>query len=232
MSALLYPIAIWEPVSYIGDASLMSAGSLGWVEHVVIGNGDVHDLFEHAPPGNRRFSHLWFAKDGRVRQYQDLAHDSWAQVGGNDSYWSCETEGFPSEPLTDAQLDALARWHVWSGTADAIATIPGQRGIGTHEMGGAAWGGHACPGPIRAGQRAEILRRAAALRQGGTVAAKFTATDLAPVWASTWDNNESAADRLAAAAHGTAVLPPLAQLAATLARIEAKIDALTAAPKP
>jgi len=177
MTADFYPGAAWEPVSYIGDASLMSAGSLGWVEHVVVGNGDPHDLFEHAPPGNRRFSHLWFAKSGVVKQYQRLSHDSWAQVAGNDSYWSCETEGDPSEPLTEQQLDALARWHVWSGTADAIATAPGQRGIGTHQMGGAAWGGHACPGPIRAGQRAEILRRAAIIR-GGPVATPTV--DLSP----------------------------------------------------
>ncbi len=164
-----YPAADWEPVSYTGNASLMSNGSLGWIEHIVVGNGDPHDLFEHAPAGNRRFSHMWFAKNGRVAQYQDLRHDSWAQVGGNDSYWSCETEGNPSEPLTEAQLDALAAWHVWSGTVDAIATVPGQRGIGTHAMGGAAWGGHECPGAIRAAQRPEILRRAAALRQGDPV---------------------------------------------------------------
>lgn len=161
-----YPAAAWEPVSYIDEASLMSNGSLGWVEHVVVGDGDPHGGFEHAPPGNRRFSHLWFAKDGRVRQYQDLRHDSWAQADGNDTYWSCETEGDPSEPLTDTQLDALAAWHVWSGTADAIATVPGQRGVGTHQMGGAAWGGHACPGPLRAAQRPEIIRRAQILRGG------------------------------------------------------------------
>ena len=163
----LYPAATWEPVSYAGEASLMSHGSIGWVEHVVVGNGDPHGGFEHAPPGNRRFSHLWFAKDGRVRQYQDLRHDSWAQADGNDSYWSCETEGQPSEALTDAQLDALAAWHVWSGTDDAIATIPGQRGIGTHEMGGAAWGNHRCPGQIRAAQRGDIIRRARIIRAGG-----------------------------------------------------------------
>lgn len=225
MTPLLYPAATWEPVSYIGQASLMSAGSLGWVEHVVVGNGDVHDLFEHAPAGNRRFSHLWFGKNGAVKQYQDLQHDSWAQVAGNDSYWSCETEGFPTEPLTDQQLDALARWHVWSGTADAIATIPGQRGIGTHEMGGAAWGGHACPGPIRAGQRAEILRRAAALRQGGTVSSPADIAHAVAVQPMNGSPNslQEEIDRTYNA---------VIQMGATLARIEAKLDALTAAPKP
>ena len=169
MTADLYPAATYEPVDYAADAAPMGT-VLGWIEHVVVGDGDPWGTFEHAPSGSRRFSHLWFPKHGhRVEQYQLLSLDSWAQVGGNASYWSCETEGTPDEPLTDEQLDDLAAWHVWSGTADAIASLPGQRGIGTHSMGGAAWGGHACPGPIRAGQRAEILRRAAALRQGATM---------------------------------------------------------------
>ena len=177
-----YPAAAWEPVSYAGAASLMSNGSLGWIEHVVVGNGDPWGGFEHAPSNNRRFSHLWFAKDGRVKQYQDLRHDSWAQVAGNDSYWSCETEGNPSEPLTSAQLDALAAWHVWSGTADQLAEKPGQRGVGTHQMGGAAWGGHACPGPIRAGQRAEILRRARILRTSGGTVTTLAPQDVQLLW--------------------------------------------------
>lgn len=215
-----YPGAIWEPVSYIGQASLMSAGSLGWVEHVVVGNGDPHDLFEHAPAGNRRFSHLWVAKSGQVRQFQDLRHDSWAQVAGNDSYWSVETEGFPGEPLTDAQLDALARWHIWSGTADAIATTPGQPGIGTHEMGGAAWGGHACPGPIRAAQRTEILRRAAALRTGGDMP---TPADIARAVAIQPMNGSPNSLQEEVDRTYNAVI----QLGQTVARIEAKLAALT-----
>jgi hypothetical protein len=41
------------------------------------------------------------------------------------------------------------------------------KGYGTHVTGGAAWGGHTCPGPgPRAGQRYEIISRAKALRAG------------------------------------------------------------------
>jgi len=48
---------------------------------------------------------------------------------------------------------------------DLITDTPGGRGIGTHVMGGAAYGGHTCPGPgPRAGQRAAIIARAQALR--------------------------------------------------------------------
>jgi hypothetical protein len=43
------------------------------------------------------------------------------------------------------------------GMPYAIADAPGQPGIGTHQMGGAAYGGHACPGPVRASQRSTII---------------------------------------------------------------------------
>ena len=165
MTAVRYPPASWEPVDYAGQAGPLST-PIGWVEHVVVGDGDPWSVFKNAQSPNRRFSHLWFAKDGRIKQYQDLTRDSWAQAAGNETYWACETEGYPGQPLTDAQLDALAAWHVWSGTPDALAEAPGQRGIGTHQMGGLAWGGHACPGTIRAAQRPDIIRRAQALRGG------------------------------------------------------------------
>jgi hypothetical protein len=162
----IYPAAAQRPVSYAGSVGTFSATPLGWILHVVVGDGSPWGTFEHAPAGSRRFSHLWVAKTGAVEQYQRLDRISWAQAAGNSTYWSVETEGFSTEPLTDAQLDALAAWHAWCGAADQVANAPGQRGIGTHEMGGAAWGGHACPGPIRAAQRAEIIRRS----RGGDVA--------------------------------------------------------------
>jgi hypothetical protein len=160
-----YPPAKWRPVSYIGEA-----GSLpfpcGWVLHVVVGNGSPFGTFQGAKSPNRRYSHLWVAKDGRVEQYQRLDRMSWAQASGNSSWWSVETEGFVDEPLTDAQIRALAVWHVWCGAKDAVADSTSARGIGTHSMGGAAWGGHECPGALRAAQRQQIIDRARALRSG------------------------------------------------------------------
>jgi hypothetical protein len=38
-----------------------------------------------------------------------------------------------------------------------IANHPGDRGFIIHSAGGAAWGGHSCPGTIRANERANIL---------------------------------------------------------------------------
>lgn len=156
--------AAWRPVKYVGEADRFEAEPLGWILHVVVGNGSPWGTFERAPAGSRRFSHLWISKTGQIEQYQRLDYESWAQSGGNGKYWSVETEGFPTEPLTDAQLNALAAWHVKSGTVDAVVNRVGARGIGTHVMGGAAWGNHSCPGLIRASQRGEILERARVIR--------------------------------------------------------------------
>ena len=167
-----WPVAKRHDVTYDGAAQPFTTRPLGWIMHVTVGNGSPWRTFEDAPAGNRRFSHLWIAKDGSAEQYAPLSHDSWAQANGNDSYWSVEFEGFPDEPLTDAQMNTAATLHVWLGVANLIANTPGQRGIGTHQMGGGAWGGHTCPDPAmglpgpRSRQRGEIIRRAIS---GGTV---------------------------------------------------------------
>ena len=170
--AARWPGAVQRPVSYAGQAGTIAP--LGWVLHVVVGNGSPWATFEQAPAGRRRFSHLWVSKDGRAEQYASLWRASWAQGDGNNTYWSVETEGMPDEPLTDAQVHTLAAFHAWSGTVDALASSPGEAGIGTHQMGGAAWGGHTCPDPAmglpgpRSRQRQAILDGAATIRNGGT----------------------------------------------------------------
>lgn len=153
-------------MSYIGEAHALAPEPNGWILHVVVGNGSPFGTFQSARSPNRRFSHLWIAKDGHVEQYQKLDRASWAQSSGNTAWWSVETEGFEDEPLTEAQLRALAAWHVWCGAPDKIAASPSRRGIGTHKMGGIDWGGHECPGKIRAGQRRQIIDYAAAIRRG------------------------------------------------------------------
>lgn len=175
----VYPRAIYRPVEYCDESSPFRSTPLGWILHVVVGNCSPFGTFEHAPRGNRRFSTLWIGKDGRVEQYAPLQYKPWAQSAGNSTYWAVETEGFPDEPLTDAQIDSLARWHIYSGSPDQIANEPGQRGIGTHVMGGVDWGNHECPGRIRAGQRQAILDRVAQIRSGN--ASKVTPVPAEPI---------------------------------------------------
>jgi peptidoglycan hydrolase-like protein with peptidoglycan-binding domain len=160
--APIYPAAAVELIGYRLDAPLFTAAPLGWVLHVQAGDGDPFGYFSRLVEPNRAFSHLWFAKTGLVKQYQTFDRQSWAQEAGDGAYLSAETEGYPGEPLTRPQLVALARWHVWSRMANRIADAPGQPGIGTHSMGGQAWGHPLCPGTIRAAQRFQILTPAPA----------------------------------------------------------------------
>jgi hypothetical protein len=164
--SVFFPGAEWRPIPYRGKAVGMLEYR-GWVLHVVVGDGSPYQYFCDLPKGKRAFSHLWVAKDGRVEQYQKLDRASWAQAEGNPYWWSLETAGDPDEPLTDEQIKTLARWHVWCGAKDQLASSPNGRGIGTHSMGGLDWGAHDCPGKIRAAQRKDIIAEAKRLRAAG-----------------------------------------------------------------
>lgn len=145
------------------------AGYLGVVIHVTAGENDPYGEF--ANPKNQVSSHFFIANgqggtvDGDLSQYVDTALESWAQMNGNATYISVETEGQPIEPLTPAQIETFARLYAWlhetHGIPFVITDTPGQPGFITHQDGGAAWGGHACPGPYRASQRQQILDLAA-----------------------------------------------------------------------
>jgi hypothetical protein len=117
--------------------------------------------------------------DGHIHQYGSLGHDwmAWTQVAGNPNYRGVEHEdhGDPANPMTDAQLTASAQVFEAMSAFDGWPLAPtdnpnGGRGIIFHADGGAAWGGHACPGPVRQGQRAELIRRAQAIRAGASPA--------------------------------------------------------------
>jgi len=156
-----------RPISYYPESGgFTGSAPIGWILHVVVGDGSPYGYFARLHSPNRKFSNLWVAKSGDVEQYTPGSSKPWAQGAGNAEYLAVETEGYPDEPLTTAQIDALARWHIWTGLPDKIADAPGQHGIGTHSMGGAAWGGHACPGAIRSSQRGAILARVRQIRKG------------------------------------------------------------------
>jgi len=169
MTGLYLPGAAWRPISYRADAGKFTTPPLGYIPHVPVGNGSLFAYFNGLKSPNRKFSTAWIAKDGSAEQYQSLDMKPWAQGTGNGQYHAFEVEGYPKEPYTAAQINTLAVWHNFLGTPDTLALAPGQRGVGTHYMGGAAWGGHTCPDPVagagpRSKQRAAITARAIALR--------------------------------------------------------------------
>ena len=164
----VFPGALWRPVRFHSDTGSMR-NPLGWILHVAQMNGSPWQVFDSSPKGRRKTSTGWVGKDGDIEQYILISAKPWAQGEGNSCYAAWETEGWANEPLTAAQINALAAIHIWQGTADKLALTPGEQGIGTHEMGGSSWGGHACPGPVRSGQRRTILAVVEAMKAGGNV---------------------------------------------------------------
>lgn len=157
----LYPGARWRPVP--NHSGPMSA-HLGLILHVQVGNGSVYGEFSN-PTTSASYT-WWVSKAGLIEQYVDAELVAWAQAAGNGTYNSVGTEGFPNEPLTDAQAVAIAGIYAWGsqlyGWAHQLAEAPGQPGFGWHGMGDSnghsGWGGHpACPGDLRKAQRQHIL---------------------------------------------------------------------------
>jgi len=164
---LYLPGAAWRPITYRAEAGTFTPGQpIGWIGHVQVGNGSLWAYFEHAVSPNRKFSTAWVTKDGHSEQYTELNREPWAQGAGNASYHAFECEGYPNEPYTPAQINTLATWHNFLSTPDLLANAPGERGVGVHSMGGQAYGGHSCCGPVRQAQRPAIIARAQTLRGG------------------------------------------------------------------
>lgn len=137
---------------------------IGFVPHVQVGHNSLHRYFSNR--SNQVSSHLWLSYSGVLEQYMPFSVAAWSQAAGNKAWVTCECEGFPGEKYTDAQINRLAEFFKWGannfGWKLQITDTPSVGGLGTHVMGGAAWGGHSCPGPLRAGQRIDILRKAQA----------------------------------------------------------------------
>lgn len=148
---------------------------LGVILHVNVSgptsNGTSIDYFKSNP--GEVTPNFQVYRDGSIVQFLPFNWQPWCQIDGNFNYGAIETGGDPDQPLTEAQLVSCAKiiraYHRRMGFEYKIANSPGQKGLGTHQMGGLSWGGHACPGDIRAGQRQEILDRAQATKPAGPV---------------------------------------------------------------
>lgn len=155
-----YSGASWLPVGSSNHGGAMT-GHVGLVLHVAVGNGSLYGWFNN--PASQVSAHFWVSKTGHVEQYVDGNTEAWHAGGANGTYNGVETEGFPTEPLTDAQITGLAGIYQWGmksyGWPKQLADTPGQAGFGWHGMGGDAWGGHPlCPGDLRKPQRADVLK--------------------------------------------------------------------------
>lgn len=94
-------------------------------------------------------SHLWLSRTGEFDQYVSFADKAWAQAASNPYWISVECAGKDTDDYTPIQIQRLGEFFAWGmrafGWPPEITDSPAGHGIGTHRMGGAAWGGHSCP---------------------------------------------------------------------------------------
>lgn len=156
------------------NGSWGSGAMKGVVMHTMVGNlpGTI-TVFND--PSYKASSHFGIDRSGRIHQFGPIGKGwiAWAQVAGNLEWYSIEhaDNGNTRNPLTDAQITASAQLvemlSAFAGFPLQVTDSVNRKGYGTHVMGGAAWGGHTCPGPgPRAGQRTAIIALAKQIRQG------------------------------------------------------------------
>ncbi len=164
------------------------SGVLGVVMHTMVGNLPGTDT-AFLNPSFQASAHFGISQAGQVIQWVSVRGGiAWHAAAANPHWYGIEhaDNGDPGTPLTDAQLTASAQLVELLSRDDVgrfalqVTNRTDTEGYGVHNMGGGAWGGHTCPqladgsGP-RAGQRAEIIRRAAILRETGHYPAPTTA---------------------------------------------------------
>ncbi|MFE9127110.1 N-acetylmuramoyl-L-alanine amidase [Streptomyces sp. NPDC007148] len=159
------PGATWRPVVNFHPKGVRE--HRGVALHVQAGNNSPFGWFNQA--ASQASSDFWVSKAGVIEQYVNTGTDyAWAQGSGNPYYASVETEGQPSEPLTDAQIKGVAKIYAWGHAEWAwplvVVDSTTKHGLTYHGVGGAAWGNHpGCPGDLRKAQRADIMAAATKL---------------------------------------------------------------------
>lgn len=154
----------------------------GYVLHTEVG-------YEHSveqefnDPKSQASAFVSFGMDGHVHQYGPIGHGwkAWTQVGGNTKYRGAEHEdhGNPKNKFTPQQIESsasvLEAISAHDGFPLQVSDNPnGGKGVLVHRDGGAAWGGHNCPGDVREAQRPDIVHRAKELRGGSTSSGAIT----------------------------------------------------------
>ena len=158
----------------------------GLISHTMEGNlPHTDELFTPGPHGNGNSAHFGTAQDGTVIQWVPLGVMAEHAIAANPHWYAVENadDGNPNNPYTDAQLSRIAQILELTSRPEygrftlQVTDSPDKEGLGMHNMGGAAWGGHSCPDATknpnhtRSRARAEIVRRAKIIRQHGQYAA-------------------------------------------------------------
>jgi N-acetylmuramoyl-L-alanine amidase len=161
--------------------SLPTSAVMGLISHTMVGNLPGTDALFTPPNGNGNSAHFGTAQNGDVIQWVPLGVVAEHAVEGNDHWYAVENadDGDPNNAYTDAQLSRIAQIleltsrQEFGRFAMQVTDSPNTEGLGTHHMGGTAFGGHTCPDAdrnpnhTRSQARAEIVRRAKIIRDQG-----------------------------------------------------------------
>lgn len=135
-----YPGATWRPISmkHLSGRKITRYDRCNL--HTQAGNGSLYDYFN--APG-RASSHFWVGKRGQVEQYVDTIYEAEADLQGNSTTVSIETEG-SLEAWTPAQLAAIIKLVDWVMTTHKIrrklattsfAGAESSKGLSWHRLG-------------------------------------------------------------------------------------------------
>jgi hypothetical protein len=153
----------------------------GCVLHTMVGTiGSCINTFNS--PNAQGSAHIGISQNGRIHQFVPFGkgYETFHAFAANLTWYGIETEddGKPHTPITDAGLDA------WAQVFECLSSFAGfplqvtdhcnGRGLAYHRM-CQSWNlsAHSCPGAsftdmVRVNQRAEIVKRAKAIRAAGT----------------------------------------------------------------
>ncbi len=156
------------------NGSWGSGAMNGVVMHTMVGNlpGTI-TVFND--PSYQASAHFGIDQEGHIHQFGPIGKGwiAWAEMAGNAAWYSIEhaDNADTANPLTEAQIAASAQLvevlSSFAGFPLRVTDLVTEDGYGTHVMGGAAWGGHTCPGPgPRAQQRYAIIDLARQIRNG------------------------------------------------------------------
>lgn len=144
----------------------------GMVFHTEVGWEHSVDI-EFEDPNSQASAFCAVAFGGHINQFGPIGKGwlAWTQAAGNPFWRGVEHEdgGDPTKLLDEGQLQSTAQLlelFSWVDGFPIQITDDPNNGYGliTHQDGGADWGGHECPGPARAAQRADIVNRAHQIR--------------------------------------------------------------------
>jgi N-acetylmuramoyl-L-alanine amidase len=148
---------------------------VGWEHYVEI-------QFEDPTLKDRSSAFGSIGFDGHLYQYGPIGKGwiAWTQAGANPTHRGFETEdgGHPEKPWTPEQIETLAAVLELLSRVDGFPIQAADdpvngRGFFHHSAGGAAWGGHDCPGDVRRAQRPLVIARALEIRVDPTGMSHF-----------------------------------------------------------